>query len=154
MSWGSVGDLREAAKRVRGLAERGRRDVPRDFPRAGARARAVLRQMVNTFDPDALIVGGGALEAAEAFQRWFLAEMRAGMPVQRQEQADIPIRVMPNGDTAGAQGRRDPGSSSGEAFGDDDLTHALGPITRLADTCRRNGQSNLEDATSRGVPPS
>jgi hypothetical protein len=26
------------------------------------------------------------------------------MPVQRQEQADIPIRVMPNGDTAGARG--------------------------------------------------
>ena len=26
------------------------------------------------------------------------------MPGQRQEQADIPIHVMPNGDTAGARG--------------------------------------------------
>jgi glucokinase len=60
--------------------------------------------MINTFDPDALIVGGGALEASEEFQRWFLAEISSGMPVQRQEQADIPIRVMPNGDTAGARG--------------------------------------------------
>ena len=29
---------------------------------------------------------------------------RAGMPPQREEQADIPIYVMPNGDTAGARG--------------------------------------------------
>jgi predicted NBD/HSP70 family sugar kinase len=60
--------------------------------------------MVNTFDPDALIVGGGALEASEEFQRWFLDEIRAGMPSQREEQAGIPIHVMPNGDTAGARG--------------------------------------------------
>ncbi|HUS04771.1 MAG TPA: hypothetical protein VMZ52_00630, partial [Bryobacteraceae bacterium] len=61
-------------------------------------------EMVNTFDPDALIVGGGALETSDEFQRWFLGEIRAGMPVQREEQADIPIHVMPNGDTAGARG--------------------------------------------------
>ena len=33
--------------------------------------------MINTFDPDALIVGGGALETAKEFQRWFLDEIRA-----------------------------------------------------------------------------
>ena len=60
--------------------------------------------MINTFDPDALIVGGGALETAAAFQQWFIGEIRAGMPNQREEQADIPIHVMPNGDTAGARG--------------------------------------------------
>ena len=26
------------------------------------------------------------------------------MPAQREEQADIPLRIMPNGDTAGARG--------------------------------------------------
>ena len=26
------------------------------------------------------------------------------MPVQREEQSDIPIHIMPNGDTAGARG--------------------------------------------------
>ena len=51
------------------------------------------------------------------------------MPIQRQEQADIPIRIMPNGDTAGARGAAIPGSSSGEAFGADDLTRPLGSIT-------------------------
>ena len=61
-------------------------------------------EMVNTFDPDALIVGGGAVETGEEFQRWFIDEIRAGMPTQREEQAGIPIHVMPNGDTAGARG--------------------------------------------------
>jgi hypothetical protein len=31
-------------------------------------------------------------------------EIRIGMGPQREEQADIPIHVMPNGDTAGARG--------------------------------------------------
>jgi hypothetical protein len=60
--------------------------------------------MVNTFDPDALIIGGGALETGVAFQNWFISETRAGMPGQRVEQAGIPIHIMPNGDTAGARG--------------------------------------------------
>ena len=59
---------------------------------------------VNIFDPDALIVGGGALETKEEFQRWFIDEIRAAMPTQREEQNDVQIHVMPNGDTAGARG--------------------------------------------------
>ena len=97
-------DIREAAKRVRGMAESGDA-MCREIFRVQAHALGLFfDQMVNTFDPDALIVGGGAIEASEDFQRWFLAEIAAGMPVQRQEQADIPIRIMPNGDTAGARG--------------------------------------------------
>ena len=60
--------------------------------------------MVNTFDPDALIVGGGALETGPDFQHWFIDEIHRAMPGQREEQASIPIYVMPNGDTAGARG--------------------------------------------------
>jgi predicted NBD/HSP70 family sugar kinase len=60
--------------------------------------------MINTFDPDALIVGGGALETGPAFQHWFIEEIRLAMPAPREEQADIPIHVMPNGDAAGARG--------------------------------------------------
>jgi activator of 2-hydroxyglutaryl-CoA dehydratase len=33
-----------------------------------------------------------------------MGEIRKGMPNQREEQAGIPIYVMPNGDTAGARG--------------------------------------------------
>jgi predicted NBD/HSP70 family sugar kinase len=76
-----------------------------DIFRVQARALGLFfDQMINTFDPDALIVGGGVVETSPEFQRWFLNEIRIGMGVQREEQADIPIHVMPNGDTAGARG--------------------------------------------------
>src|SRR4029077_19743035 len=95
------GDVVQAAKRVRGMAERGDA-MCREIFRVQAHALGLFfDEMINTFDPDALIVGGGALETGEAFQRWFILEIRAGMPEQRAEQADIPLHVMPNGDTAG-----------------------------------------------------
>ena len=97
-------DVAQAARRVRGLAERGD-PMCRDIFRVQARALGLFfDEMVNTFDPDALIVGGGAIETDTAFQSWFVDEIRAGMPVQREEQRDIPIHIMPNGDTAGARG--------------------------------------------------
>jgi predicted NBD/HSP70 family sugar kinase len=97
-------DAGEAAKRVRGLAERGD-PMCREIFQVQARALGLFfDEMVNTFDPDALIVGGGAIETGRAFQDWFLSEIRQGMPPQRLEQADIPIHIMPNGDTAGARG--------------------------------------------------
>ena len=77
----------------------------RDIFRGQARALGLFfDEMVNTFDPDALIIGGGALETGKEFQDWFIGEARKGMPEQRAEQAGIPIVVMPNGDTAGARG--------------------------------------------------
>lgn len=97
-------DPYQAAKRVRGMAERGDA-MSREIFRVQAHALGLFfDEMINTFDPDALIVGGGAIETGRAFQDWFVSEIRAGMPAQRQEQADIPIHVMPNGDTAGARG--------------------------------------------------
>jgi predicted NBD/HSP70 family sugar kinase len=97
-------DLRRAAKLVRGLAENGD-PMCQEIFRVQAHALGLFfDEMVNTFDPDAFIVGGGALETTPTFQRWFLDEIRRGMPVQREQQADIPIYVMPNGDTAGARG--------------------------------------------------
>ena len=97
-------DLHTAAKLVRGMAEKGD-PLCRDVFRVQAHGLGLFfDEMINTFDPDALIVGGGALETGEEFQRWFIDEIRAGMPPQREEQIGIPIHVMPNGDTAGARG--------------------------------------------------
>jgi glucokinase len=94
----------QAAKLVRGLAEKGD-PMCKEIFRVQAHALGVFfDEMINTFDPDALIVGGGAIETSEDFQRWFIGEIHAGMPPQREEQADIPIYIMPNGDTAGARG--------------------------------------------------
>jgi glucokinase len=94
----------KASKLVRGLAERGD-TMCREIFRVQAHALGLFfDEMVNTFDPDALIVGGGAIETGAEFQTWFVEQIRAGMPVQRVEQSDIPIRIMPHGDTAGARG--------------------------------------------------
>lgn len=97
-------DRSKAAKMVRGMADRGDAMCREIFRVQAHGVGLFLDEMVNTFDPDALIIGGGALEASEAFQKWFIEQVRIGMPTQREEQADIPIYVMPNGDTAGARG--------------------------------------------------
>ena len=97
-------DPHQAAKAVRGMADKDD-SMCKEIFRVQAHALGLFfDEMINTFDPDALIVGGGVLETGKEFQNWFLAEIRAGMPTQREEQADIPIHVMPNGDTAGARG--------------------------------------------------
>jgi glucokinase len=97
-------DLHQAAKVVRGLAERGDA-LSKEVFRVQAHALGLFfDEMVNTFDPDAFIVGGGALETGKPFQDWFIEQIRVAMPIQREEQATIPIYVMPNGDTAGARG--------------------------------------------------
>ncbi len=101
---GKLGDLHLAAKVVRSLAESGDPMCLEIFQVQAHAMGLFFDEMINTFDPDALIIGGGALETKEEFQQWFIAETRAGMPDQRREQADIPIYVMPNGDTAGARG--------------------------------------------------
>ena len=101
---GKLGDLHKASKLVRGLAEKGD-PMCIDIFRVQAHALGLFfDEMVNTFDPDALIVGGGAIETGPEFQKWFIDEIRKGMPAQREEQADIPIFIMPNGDTAGSRG--------------------------------------------------
>lgn len=97
-------EITQAAKLVRGMAERGD-PLAREIFRVQAHALGVFfDEMINTFDPDALIVGGGAIETGKAFQEWFVQEIRNGMPPQRSEQVAIPIHIMPNGDTAGSRG--------------------------------------------------
>jgi predicted NBD/HSP70 family sugar kinase len=101
---GEKDDMGQAAKLVRGLAEKGD-TLCREIFRVQAHALGLFfDEMINTFDPDALLVGGGAIETGAEFQRWFVSEIRKAMPGQREEQADIPIHIMPNGDTAGARG--------------------------------------------------
>lgn len=101
---GRISDRHKAAKLVRGMAEKGDAMCKEIFRVQACALGVFFDEMINTFDPDALIVGGGAVETNEEFQRWFINEIRAGMPTQREEQADIPLHVMPNGDTAGARG--------------------------------------------------
>jgi predicted NBD/HSP70 family sugar kinase len=99
-----MGDLRKAARLVRGLAEKGD-PLARELFAAQAQALALFfDQMITTFDPDALIVGGGAIETSPEFQQWFIAQIRSALPGQWEEHGGIAIHIMPNGDTAGARG--------------------------------------------------
>jgi predicted NBD/HSP70 family sugar kinase len=96
-------DPAKAAVKVRNLADEGD-PMSREIFRVQARALGLfIDQMVNLFDPDGFLIGGGALEASSAFRGWFLGEVRAGMPAQRAEQ-EPRIELMPDGDTAGARG--------------------------------------------------
>lgn len=97
-------EIAKAAYAARGLAAKGD-PLCRTIFKVQAHALGLFfDEMINTFDPDALIIGGGVLESTEEFRQWFIQQIRAGMPVQRAEQADIPIHVIPNGDCAGALG--------------------------------------------------
>jgi len=97
-------DIGTAAKRVRGMAEKGDA-LCREIFRVQAHALGLFfDEMINVFDPDALIVGGGAVETSADFREWFIGEIRRGMPTQREEQAGIPIHAIRDGDTAGARG--------------------------------------------------
>ena len=93
----------KAAVKVRNLGDQGDA-MSRDIFRVQARALALfVDQMVNLFDPDGFLIGGGALEASRGFRDWFVGEVRAGLPAQRAEQVPR-IELMPDGDTAGARG--------------------------------------------------
>jgi predicted NBD/HSP70 family sugar kinase len=97
-------DIAKAAYAARGLAAKGD-PLCRTIFKVQAHALGLFfDEMINTFDPDAFIIGGGVLEATEEFRQWFIGQIRAGMPAQREEQADIPIHVIPSGDCAGALG--------------------------------------------------
>jgi predicted NBD/HSP70 family sugar kinase len=97
-------DIAKAAYTARGLAAKGDELCRKIFKVQAHALGLFFDEMINTFDPDALIIGGGVLESTEEFRNWFVEQIRKGMPVQRAEQADIPIHIIPNGDCAGALG--------------------------------------------------
>ena len=93
-----------AAKRVRGLAERGDPMCREIFCVQAHALGLFFDEMINTFDPDALIVVAARSRPTRLFNAGSSSRFAPGMPGQREEQADIPIHIMPDGDTAGARG--------------------------------------------------
>ena len=92
-----------AARAVRGLAESGD-EMCRAIFETQARALGLFfDQITNLLDPDAFLIGGGALEVSAELRAWWVTMVRAGMGAQREEQQPR-IEIMPNGDAAGARG--------------------------------------------------
>lgn len=95
--------LKQAAKKVRGLAEQGDPMATEIFRTQTYAIAAHIDLMVNLLDPDAIFIGGGGVEANEAFRTWYIQSIREATPL-REEQRDLPIEIIPNGDMAGARG--------------------------------------------------
>lgn len=93
----------KAARAVRGLAEEGDQMCRAIFETQAHALGLFFDQITNLLDPDAFLIGGGALEVSTEFQAWWLARVLAGMGSQREEQPPR-IEIMPNGDAAGARG--------------------------------------------------
>lgn len=99
-----VQPLMSAAKKVRGLAERG-----------DALARAVFRQQALTLgrlftlaagftDPHAYFVGGGVVETQPHFRDWFLDTVRTGTGLREEQVKVAEFALVPHLDMAGARG--------------------------------------------------
>lgn len=95
--------IKDAAKKVRGLAEKGD-ELSRQIFQAQCWALAAhIDQMINVLDMDAVFIGGGVIEASEELRNWYLDRIRAAIPF-RVEQRDLVIEIVPHGDRAGARG--------------------------------------------------
>jgi glucokinase len=93
-----------AAKRVRGLAERGDPMALKIFDQQATAIGRLFTIASNFTDPDAYFVGGGVVEAGPSFRDWFLGRVRANTDL-REEQADVvSFAVVPDLDMAGARG--------------------------------------------------
>ncbi len=96
-------DPAEAAKKVRGLGERGDELARMVFEQQAKALGALFTIAANFLDPDAYFVGGGVVEAAPEFRDWFLATVRRHT-LLRAEQATAGFALVPDLDMAGARG--------------------------------------------------
>lgn len=92
-----------AARAVRGLGERGDPMAMRIFEQQAMALGRLLTICANVFDPSAYFLGGGVVEAAPEFRRWFADTVRRHT-VLRPEQADVAFGLVPDLDMAGARG--------------------------------------------------
>ncbi len=92
-----------AAKKVRGLGERGDVMARKIFEQQAMALGALFTIAANFTDPDAYFVGGGVVEAAPEFRDWFLATVRQHTHL-RTEQRDVAFSLVPDLDMAGARG--------------------------------------------------
>jgi glucokinase len=97
-------ELHTAARRVRGLAERGEPLALEIFEQQAMALGRLFTIASNFTDPNAYFVGGGVVETGPAFRDWFIGRVRAHTAL-RGEQIDVAhFAVVPDLDMAGARG--------------------------------------------------
>lgn len=99
----AAADPKVAARAVRALGERGDPMALRIFEQQAMALGRLLTICANVFDPSAYFLGGGVVEAAPHFRRWFVAAVRRHT-VLRAEQSGATFGLVPDRDMAGARG--------------------------------------------------
>ncbi|MBJ8343073.1 ROK family protein [Antrihabitans sp. YC2-6] len=95
---------KEAAKKVRGLAEDGDPMARKIFEQQAMAIGRLFTIASNFTDPTAYFIGGGVVETAPEFREWFLGTVREHT-LLRAEQAEVSvIATVPDLDMAGARG--------------------------------------------------
>ncbi len=97
-------DPNVAAKRVRGLGERGDPMALAIFDQQAMAIGRIFTIASNFTDPHAYFVGGGVVEAAPEFREWFLSRVRANTTLSKEQLEVTSFAVVPDLDMAGARG--------------------------------------------------
>jgi glucokinase len=96
--------IKEAAKRVRGLGERGDELARKIFEQQAMALGRLFTIAANFTDPHAYFVGGGVVEAAPDFRDWFLGRVRTHTQLRDEQAKATTFALVPDLDMAGARG--------------------------------------------------
>jgi predicted NBD/HSP70 family sugar kinase len=97
-------DPGEAAKQVRGYAERGDELARTVFAQQAKAIGALFTIAANMVDPHGYFLGGGVVEAAPEFRDWFLEQVQAATRLRSEQSAVATFALVPDRDMAGARG--------------------------------------------------
>jgi glucokinase len=101
---GQVGSRKEAAKLVRGYAEREDPLALRIFEQQAMAIGRLFTIAANYTDPDTYFLGGGVVESAPRFRQWFLAKVREHTALREEQARVASFALVPDLDMAGARG--------------------------------------------------
>jgi glucokinase len=99
-----VGDLKQAAKMVRGLAERDDPLALRIFEQQAMAIGRLFTIAANYSDPDTYFLGGGVVETTPKFRQWFLGKVRENTDLREEQLRVATLALVPDLDMAGARG--------------------------------------------------
>ncbi len=97
-------DRAEAAKQVRGYAERGDEMALAIFAQQAKAIGALFTITANLVDPDGYFLGGGVVEAAPEFRDWFLGQVHAATRLRDEQSGVATFALVPDRDMAGSRG--------------------------------------------------
>lgn len=96
--------IREAARQVRGYAEKGDPLALKIFEQQAMALGRLFTIVANITDPAAYFVGGGVVEAAPHFRDWFLDTVRQHTGLREEQVRVATFALVPDRDMAGARG--------------------------------------------------